>query len=144
MLTQGEGINLLSCLVRYGDVALPIGYEIVKKDVEFCDVETKRKKRKAQISKNEHFRNLVQLAVDNKVLFQHILADSWFGSKANMNFIHHDLNKHFIFAIKSNRCVALSKKEASCGQFQRVDSLEWNDGELHTVYLKDICFQSHY
>jgi len=44
MLTQGEGINLLSCLVRYGDVALPIGYEIVKKDVEFCDVETKRKK----------------------------------------------------------------------------------------------------
>jgi hypothetical protein len=135
-----KGINLLSCLVRYGDVALPIGYEIVKKDVEFCDVETKRKKRKAQISKNEHFRNLVQLAVDNKVLFQHILADSWFGSKANMNFIHHHLNKHFIFAIKSNRCVALSKKEASCGQFQRVDSLEWNDGESHTVYLKDISF----
>jgi hypothetical protein len=135
-----KGINLLSCLVRYGDVALPIGYEIVKKDVEFCDVETKRKKRKAQISKNEHFRNLVRLAVDNKVLFQHILADSWFGSKANMNFIHHDLNKHFIFAIKSNRCVALSKKEASCGQFQRVDSLEWNDGVSRTVYLKDISF----
>jgi hypothetical protein len=135
-----KGINLLSCLVRYGDVALPIGYEIVKKDVEFCDVETKRKKRKAKISKNEHFRNLVQVAVDNKVLFQHILADSWFGSKANMNFIHHDLNKHFIFAIKSNRCVALSKKEASCGQFQRVDSLEWNDGVSRTVYLKDISF----
>jgi hypothetical protein len=135
-----KGINLLSCLVRYGDVALPIGYEIVKKDVEFCDVETKRKKRKAQISKNEHFRNLVQLAVDNQVLFQHILADSWFGSKANMNFIHHHLNKHFIFAIKSNRCVALSKKEASCGQFQRVDSLKWNDGVSCTVYLKDISF----
>ena len=73
---------------------------------------TKRKKRKAQISKNEHFRNLVQLAVDNNVLFQHILADSWFGSKANMNFIHHNLNKHFIFAIKSNRCVALSNHQA--------------------------------
>ena len=135
-----KGINLLSCLVRYGDVALPIGYEVVKKDVEFCDVETKRKKRKTQISKNEHFRNLVQVAVDNKVLFQHILADSWFGSKANMNFIHHHLNKHFIFAIKSNRCIALSKKEASCGQFQRVDSLEWNDGVSRTVYLKDINF----
>lgn len=26
-----KGINLLSCLVRYGDVALPIGYEVVKK-----------------------------------------------------------------------------------------------------------------
>jgi hypothetical protein len=63
-------------------------------------------------------------------LFLNILADSWFGLKANMNFIHHHLNKHFIFAIQSNRCVALSKKEASCGQFQRVDSL----------YLKDISF----
>ena len=91
--------------------------------MEFCGVETKRK---AKISKNEHFRKLVQLTVGNKVLFQHILADSWFGSKANMNFIHHDLNKYFVFAMKSNRCVALSKKEASCGQFQRVDSLEWN------------------
>jgi hypothetical protein len=32
------------------------------------------------------------------------------------------------------------KKEASCGQFQRVDSLEWNDGVSRTVYLKAICF----
>jgi hypothetical protein len=74
--------------------------------LEWADVKTKRKKTKPQISKNEHFRTLVQLAVDNQVLFQHILADSWFASKANMNFIHHDLNKHFIFcnSIQSMRC----------------------------------------
>jgi len=70
--------------------------------LEFYDVKTKRKK-KNLISKNEHFCNLVQLAVDNKVLFPHIHAHGWFDSKANMNFIHHHLNKHFIFAIKSNR-----------------------------------------
>ena len=46
-----KGINLLSCLVRYGDVALPIGYEIVKKDVEFCDVKTKRKKERLKSAK---------------------------------------------------------------------------------------------
>jgi hypothetical protein len=28
-----KGINLLSCLVRYGDIALPIGFEIVKKEI---------------------------------------------------------------------------------------------------------------
>jgi hypothetical protein len=44
LLRHVKGINLLSCLVRYGDGALTIGYEIIRKDVEFCDVETKRKK----------------------------------------------------------------------------------------------------
>jgi len=85
-----------------------------------------KQKERLKSAKNEHFRKLVKLTVGNKVLFQHILANSWFGSKANMNFIHHDLYKYFVFAMKSNRCVALSRKEASCGQFQRVDSLEWN------------------
>ena len=36
-----KGVNLLSCLVRYGDIAFPIGYELVRKDVLFCDVATK-------------------------------------------------------------------------------------------------------
>ncbi len=31
-----KGINLLSCLVRYADVALPIGYEVVKKHISHC------------------------------------------------------------------------------------------------------------
>jgi hypothetical protein len=46
-----KGINLLSCLVRYGDVAIPSGYEIVKKDVAFCDVKTKRKKERLKSAK---------------------------------------------------------------------------------------------
>jgi len=134
-----KGINLLSCLVRYGDVALPIGYEIVKKDILFSDIKTRKQKRKAGITKNEMFRSLIQQAVNNSVLFEYVLADNWFGSKANMAFVR-EIKKSFIFGIKSNRCVAMTYLDAKSGQFQQVKSLDWNDGDCHTVYLKDIAF----
>ena len=135
-----KGINLLSCLVRYGDIALPIGYEIVNKDILYSDLETKRLKRKSKISKNDMFRSIIQQAANNNVLFDYVLADSWFGSKANMTFIEDELKKSFIFGIKSNRCVAMTLKDAKSGQFQQVKSLEWEDSDCNTVYLKDLAF----
>src|SRR3990167_207607 len=45
-----KGVNILSCLVRYGDIALPIAYELVCKDVLFCDITTKKEKRQSSIS----------------------------------------------------------------------------------------------
>jgi len=135
-----KGINFLSCLARYGDITLPIGYEIVKKDITFCDVETKRQKRKASTSKNHLFRQLIEQATKNHVLFDYILADNWFGSKANMTFIHEKQQKFFIFGIKSNRCIATSTQNAKSGQFQQAKSLDWEDGDCNTVYLKDIAF----
>ena len=36
-----KGINILSCMVRYGDSSLPVGYEIIRKEVTYCDFETK-------------------------------------------------------------------------------------------------------
>ncbi|MBS0351632.1 MAG: type IV secretion system DNA-binding domain-containing protein [Proteobacteria bacterium] len=44
------------------------------------------------------------------------------------------LEKFFIFGIKSNRCIALTWQDAKSGQFQPVKSLDWNDGDCHTVY----------
>jgi hypothetical protein len=40
-----KGINIVSCLVRYGDIALPVGYETVKKDVVYSDIATRKQKR---------------------------------------------------------------------------------------------------
>ena len=128
-----KGINLLSCLVRYGDTAFPIGYEILEKDILYSDLETRRQKRKASISKNELFRALIQQAVMNNVLVDYVLADNWFGSKENMQFIHKTLKKFFILGIKSNRCVALTRHQAKSGQFQQLNSLAWKDGDCHTV-----------
>ena len=139
-----KGINILSCLVSYGEVVLPFGYEIIRKDVSkdvsFSEIETRKVKRKSSISKNQHFRNLIRKSIENKVLFDHVLADNWFGSKENMEFIE-SLGKKFIIGIKSNRTVALSGKDKKLGKFQRISSLGMQDGESKKVWLKGIPFE---
>jgi len=135
-----KGINILSCLVSYGEVVLPFGYEIIRKDVSFSDIETRKVKRKSSISKNQHFRSLIQRSIDNKVLFDHVLADNWFGSKENMEFIE-SLGKKFIIGIKSNRTLALSGEEKKLGKFQQISSLGMQDGEAKKVWLKGIAFE---
>ena len=51
-----KGVNLLSCLVRYGDIALPIAYEPICKDLIFSEIATRKVKRQSSISKNQIFR----------------------------------------------------------------------------------------
>lgn len=135
-----KGINFLSCLVSYGDVSLPVGFEIVKKDILYSELTTKRVRRKASVSKNELFRNLIKQAVQNNVLFKYVLADSWFGSKDNMNFVHHDMKKLFIFGLKANRLAAQIDANGKRGQFQKVSALALEDGQAVNVCLKDGSF----
>ena len=135
-----KGVNLLSCLARYGDVALPIAYEIAAKDIFFSDVATKKVKRQVSVSKNEMFRSVIQQALTNNVKFEYVLADVWFGAKKNMEFIHYDMNKKFIFGIKANRLIALSKEEAKKSQHQNLNTLPIKDGEKRIVWVKDLFF----
>jgi hypothetical protein len=62
--------------MRYGDIALPISYEPICKDRSFCDVKTKREKRKSSTSKNEIFRSIIARGKKNEVLFEYVLADN--------------------------------------------------------------------
>lgn len=133
-----KGINLLSCLVRYGDWAVPIGYEVIRKDLYYCDIKTKKTIRKASVTKNEHFRNLVHQACNNQVKFEYVLADNWFGSKDNMEYIHHELGKKFIFGLKANRLVALSEEARKKGQYQNLNTLDLKDGEARKLWVKDL------
>lgn len=138
-----KGINILSCLVSYGDIVLPLGYRIIRKDTSFSDIKTRKVKRKSGISKNQHFRDLIQKSIENQVLFDHVLhvlAENWFGSKENMEFIE-SLGKKFIIAIKSNRTVALSRKDKKLGKFQQILSLDMQNGESKKVWLKGVPFK---
>lgn len=136
-----KGINILSCMIRYDDdFSIPIGYEIIKKDIVFCDVKTKKERRKSATTKNELFRKLIELAVNNKVLFEFVLADNWFGSKANMAYIHNDLNKSFIIGIKSNRTLALSEDDAKNGRYTKIKDLDLEEDIAHIVWLKGLEF----
>ena len=135
-----KGINILSTLVRYDDVAFPIGYEVISKTVRFCDIESRKEKRKSDVSKNNLFQKQIKLAISNQVNFKYILADNWFGSKKNMEFINNETDKKFILGMKSNRLVAFSKEEAKKGQYHNLESINFKDGEKKIVYLKDLSF----
>ncbi|MCP3680944.1 MAG: transposase, partial [Gammaproteobacteria bacterium] len=37
-----KGVNILTMMVRYGDISLPVGYEIVKKDISYSEIATKK------------------------------------------------------------------------------------------------------
>ena len=140
--TQGKhvkGMNILSALVRYGPMALPVAFEVIRKDEEYVDKKTGEKKRRSRQTKNELFRAMIQTCVRNQVQFRYVLADSWFASHDNMKWIHKQ-KKQFILAIKSNRTVACSRKEKLRGQFKSVSSLELESGKAIQVYIQGLDF----
>ena len=115
-----KGINLLSSLVRYDDIAFPIAFEVIVKDRHFCDLKTRKEKRQSSVTKNQHFRALIKQAVSNQIKFDYVLADNWFGAKDNMEFIHYELKKMFVLGMKTNRLIALSEEERKNGQYQNL------------------------
>jgi len=68
------------------------------------------------------------------------LADNWFGSKDNMKFVHDELQKSFIFGIKSNRTLALSENDAKNDRHQQVRSLELEEDVVYKAWLKGLTF----
>jgi len=137
---QVKGINLLSCLVCYENICLPISYEVVNKDEQYLDLATGKIRSRSSISKNQRFRTLVNQALENRVKFEYVVADTWFGSKENMEFLHYGLNKKFIFGLKTNRLVALVNQEGEKGEYQDLNSLNLKDNEKKVVWLKDLSF----
>jgi len=131
-----KGINILSCLVRYNDISFPIGYEVIRKPTQYCDLETNRVKRRSEVNKNELFRSLLSQACHNQVSFDHILADNWFGSKDNMEYIHQDIKKHFIIGVKANRNISFSE----FGQYKALKSQVLEKDTLYRVWLKGLSF----
>ena len=135
-----KGINLLNCVYNAGGVTLPIGFDLVKKPIQFCDIKTHKRKRKSTVTKNELLRNRLAVCQRNQLKYKYVLTDSWFSSKENMNYIHKDLDKHFIMALKSNRTVALSEEDKKQGCFTRIDALEWTDHTPVQGWLKGLDF----
>lgn len=135
-----KGINLLNYIYNAGEISIPIGFDVVKKPIEFCSLKTQKRKRQATITKNELTRNYLKICQQNQIKYKYVLADSWFASKENMNWINQHLKKQFIMALKSNRTVALSEEEKQKGKFSRIDSLSWSKTEPVEAWLKGLDF----
>ena len=130
-----KGINLLNALYHAGDVSIPVAFEVIKKPIQFCDIQTKQVKRMATVTKNELMRQMIQQCLNNRLQFRYVLMDSWFTAKENLEFIVAK-GKHFIGALKDNRLIALSEDDKKQGKFTRVSDIALDDKQAVRGWLK--------
>ena len=135
-----KGVNILNCLYNAGDVNLPLAFEIIHKDLQYCEIETKKLKRKSSTTKNEHLRHMLRVCQQNQLRYRYVLTDRWFSSKENMTFIKVELGKEFVMPPKNNRSVALSLEDKRQGRFVRVDALPLEENTVLQVYIKGLSF----
>ncbi|MCB9352411.1 MAG: transposase [Lewinellaceae bacterium] len=141
-----KGINILNFLYQsplgqQGHISVPVAFEIVKKTEPYLDAKSGKVKKRSPVTKNEMLRErLYILHKYNKVPFRYVLWDTWFSSKENLAFVHYQLEKYFIGAIKSNRTAALNVEDKLAGKFDKISELGLQTGQAITVWLKGTDF----
>jgi len=132
-----KGINILTGLYHNDNATIPISYNIIEKTIEFTDTKTGKLKRKSEKTKNELFREMIETSLRNTIQFKYVLADIWFCSSGNIEFIkeHH---KEFIMGIKANRLAALSEQDKKEGKFLHLGDIAIEENTARKVYLKGV------
>ena len=138
-----KGVNLISALYHVDEVSLPVGYHLVTKTERYTDKKTGKEKRRATVTKNDIYRQLLRQAVHNQIPFRYVLNDVWYASAENMRFVKHDLKRDFIMPLKTNRKVALHLEDKQQGQYVRVDTLALEPDTVVTIYLEGVDFPLH-
>jgi hypothetical protein len=135
-----KGVNFVTALYLANDVSLPVGCELVEKKERYIGPKTGQERRRSARGKNEIFRDLLRQCRKNGLNFSLVLADIWYASAENMNYIKRELGKDFIMPLKSNRKVALSEKEKTQGQWVQLESVRIRKGEVLTMFLEGVGF----
>ena len=130
-----RGINLLNALYNSNGASIPVAFELVTKPIVYSDIETRKLKRKSEVTKNELMRQMIRICVQNELKFRFVLTDSWFSSEENFEFITAQ-GKHFISALKDNRLVAASEEDRIHKRFTRVDELQIPEHGVVRGWLK--------
>lgn len=135
-----KGVNILNALYHVNGVNVPVAFEVVHKDLQYCEIETRRLKRRSAFTKNELMRRMLLIFKQNQLRYRYALFDNWFASKENMVFIKVDMGKDFVMALKSNRTVARSLEDKRQGRFIRVDALPLEEDTVMQGYIKGVPF----
>jgi hypothetical protein len=134
-----KGINQMTALYHSEGVSVPVGYSLITKPKVIKDKKKGKDKRVSEVSKHSLFQQLITQAVSNKLTFKYILADSWFSSTENINFIAQK-NLSFIFPLKANRRVYLSESDKALGLHQPIESLIIEEDKCLRVWLEGVDF----
>ncbi|KAB2902713.1 MAG: transposase [Anaerolineae bacterium] len=135
-----KGINFITALYHVAEVSLPVNYHLLAKTEVYADEKTGQQKRRAAVTKNEIYRQLLKQVLQNQIPFRYVLNDVWFASAENMLFVKHDLKRDFVMPLKTNRKVARSLEDKQVGRYVRVDSLEIEAGRVMTIYVEGVDF----
>jgi hypothetical protein len=128
-----KGINQLTALYHSQDTSLTVGYKLITKTKTIQG--KKGPKKVSEHTKNQHFRTLVGQAMTNQLPFAYVLADCWYCCTDNINYLI-DKGKQFVFALKSNRQVAISEAAHQQGRHQSrrgsaMSELAWEQNAQH-------------
>jgi hypothetical protein len=136
-----KGVNILSLLYHNQNITIPAAFQPIQKTEKYIDKKTGKERRRSSKTKNEYFREMAKVAIiDNKIKCRRILADVWFSSNDNMEYITFDLKKDFVMPIKTNRLVCKTKEEKRKGKFQHVETLDIAENTSEQIYIKELPF----
>lgn len=135
-----KGINFITALYYANEVSLPVNYHLMSKPDLYLDPKTGTQKRRATITKNEVYQQLLRQADLNQIPFGYVVNDVWYALADNMRFVKHDLKRNFVMPLKTNRKVGLNVDAKKQGQYVRVDELKLEAGTTLTIYLEGVDF----
>jgi hypothetical protein len=135
-----KGINIVNVLYQTKQIRLPVNYTLVEKELWVWDKKKQKEVRKSAKTKNEHMRDMLKACAQNQIKFRYVLADIWYGSAENMNFIAKELKRFFLIPLKANRKVALSLADKENGLYQAVGELDLEHGSVTTIYVEGLDF----
>lgn len=141
-----KGINILNFLYQSplgGDsfISIPAAFEIIKKTEPWFDKKSGKVKLRSPETKNTLVRERLRILHHmNKLKFQYVIWDTWFSADDNFNFVHKELEKYFVAAIKDNRLVALSEEDKLKGKFKSIKELEVQKDQAISVWIKGLGF----
>lgn len=141
-----KGINLLTAFyITQKDengpvVCVPVLFELILKTLVLCVIKTKKTTRQSPVTKNKLMQSMISQCIHNQLIFKYVLADSWYASSANMQFIA-TKNKYFIFDLKDNRLATLeTEKPGKKTTWTNISELAIPDNTPVKVWLKDMNF----
>lgn len=135
-----KGINIVNVLYQTEQIRIPVNYTVVEKELWVWNKKKQKEVRKSSKTKNEHMRDMLKACKQNSIKFRYVMADIWYGSAENMNFIAKDLEHFFLIPLKQNRKLALSLQAKQEGMYQAVSDLDLEQGSSITIYLEGLDF----
>ena len=136
-----KGINILNCVYHSGEATVPVAYEIIHKSIQYTDLKDLKVKRKSEVTKNDLMRTMLHNCRQNCLQFKYVSGGYMvFLRQKNMTYVHKKLKKDFIFAMKSNRLVALSRDDQLQGKFTNIKHLDFSENKPMQVWIKGIDF----